>query len=427
MPRRSWISFALAFVVSAGFIAHGMLTTVGGSVVLGYVEPLEPCVGHDLDDVVSRALWSGPDGFGRDTGLLLAGFAGPIVVAVSVVVMAVTTMAGRPRLGRASVRVMVAALVASAHSVFFFAYDMVRGTGCLQVWGGRTGVEMFVLPKVPELVTAALILLAVRRSPVRWPVVRRVVAVALVATLVAADLQQGGITRPDCEGSRAETEAVSFLCAARRDPEFARISDRDLLAYGRAACALHPLKEPADLPIDPICPRARRDAAAIKAAGDAAWAAQEAVSTMYCDRTRHRPRVEARHVVRDQVWTEYGVIESWEGDHYDEELFDRSYETPIATSAGHLLLNTDPDYDTCLQVEVYAERPPEEKGWDRVAEVGYVSPEGHMKLADAMSTGDGLTVPGLRPGRYRVRLHYKEPDYDGTTPQVVVLMIWPEP
>ncbi len=32
-----------------------------------------------------------------------------------------------------------------------------------------------------------------------------------------------------------------------------------------------------------------------------------------------------------------------------------------------------------------------------------------------------------RPGRHRVRFHYAEPDHERWTPQIVVLMIWPEP
>ncbi len=83
------------------------------------------------------------------------------------------------------------------------------------------------------------------------------------------------------------------------------------------------------------------------------------------------------------MWPEYGFIESFEGDRYDETLFEAASRRTIMTSEGHLVLSTDTMNENCLQVEVYPRRPPvETKGWDTVVEVGYTSPKGRIALKD---------------------------------------------
>ncbi|WP_170991218.1 hypothetical protein [Herbidospora galbida] len=440
MPRRSWIYLTLAFVVSAGELAYLALSG-DREFSFGYVGPLESCLGNDLRDRVSTALWSGVD----DTGtkfpdgvfVFLIDRLAPIAVVISIVVMVVTTMGGRPLLGRVSVRALaVAVLVAGGHTSAFALYDLFAGPRCLESWGGTEGLWFFTIPDGPLAVaTALLMMLAARPARGEGPrvagrILAGVAAAALLLAFVETDVSQAGAARVRCHDypQTAQTSDEVFLCAMRESGRYRGVPDRDLLAYGRAACARYPLKEFSGHDLAPICPTAKRDVEAMTAARDAAFAASDAVTGAFCDQRRHRPKIRARQVVRDVIWPDYGVIESFEGDHYDDGLLDRSSGTGIATSRGHLLLSTHSDFENCVQVEVYDRRPPKErKGWDRVVEVGYTSPEGHMMLVDPMAADQGLTVPGLRPGRYRIRFHHAEPDYEKVTPQVVLLMIWPEP
>nr|WP_062340037.1 hypothetical protein [Herbidospora sakaeratensis] len=439
MPRRSWICLTLAFVVSAGTFAYYAMTGAG-EFSFGYVGPLEPCVGNELNDHVSMSLWSaiGESGFPDGVLSFLIGHLGPIAVVLSIIVLVVTTMNGRPLLGRASVRALaLAVLLAGGHTSAFALYDLLDHPDCAEMWGGPEGLWYFTMPQGPvTVVTTLLMLLAARPAP-RTPAARRVLAgtaaVALLLAFVETDLSQAGGARVKCETDYAYPEIAQtpdevFVCSMRADPLYRGRSDRDLLAYGRVACERYPVREFSDTRLAPICPAARRDAEAARAAQDASIAEHQAATQAFCDRHRHRPKIRARHVVRDVIWPDYGVMESSEGDHYDEGLLDRSYDTGIATSRGHLLLNTAADFENCVQVEVYGRRPPKErKGWDRVVEVGYTSPEGQMELVDPMFADQGLVVPGLRPGRYRIRFHYAAPDQEDWTPQIVLLMIWPKP
>ncbi|MEU7883723.1 hypothetical protein [Microbispora bryophytorum] len=66
------------------------------------------------------------------------------------------------------------------------------------------------------------------------------------------------------------------------------------------------------------------------------------------------------------------------------------------------------------------------KGWDRVVEIGYQSPTGHIGLMDPMVGESDLPDLALgRKGRYRVRVHYREPEWEAGTPQHLLIMVCP--
>ncbi|WP_062442630.1 hypothetical protein [Herbidospora daliensis] len=437
MSRSSWIYLTLAFVVSVGELVYLILAR-DEVYSFAHIGPMEPCPGNDLTHAVSAAIWSGVAGSGfPDTVFTsLLTHQAPIAVVISVIVLVVATMGGRRRLGRASVRALaLAVLVTGGYTPAFALYDLVAAPHCLGVWGGPEGMWMIIVPSGPSAVaTSLLMLLAARpaRGEARTAgrILAGLAAVTLVLAVVQTDLSQAGAERVTCDEFQesAWTPAEVFLCEMRRENRFTGIADRDVLAHGRAACARYPVEEFSVHDLAPICPAARRQVEAVKAAQVASGAAADAANRIFCDGRRHQPKIRARHVVRDVIWPDYGVIESLEGDYYEDGLVERSLDTGIATSRGHLVLNTHSDFENCVQVEVYTKRPPKEPtGWDRVVEVGYTSPTGRMVLGDTMSAAEGLTVPGLRPGRHRIRFHYAKPDERRRTPQVVLLMIWPEP
>lgn len=99
----------------------------------------------------------------------------------------------------------------------------------------------------------------------------------------------------------------------------------------------------------------------------------------------------------------------------------------VAAGPGHLIVLSHSDFDICFTVETYRRRPPLElKGWDKVVEVGYESTTGQVRLMDPMAGQDDLPNLAFRgKGRYRIRVHYRRPDYDAWTPQHILLMVYP--
>ncbi|GIH65032.1 hypothetical protein [Microbispora siamensis] len=264
-------------------------------------------------------------------------------------------------------------------------------------------------------------------------------ALALLAALPAADLAHGRITTlGECaprydEAARVPTGERAFICGARSSGRFAAISDRDLLAYGRAMCEVYPGPHADERLITPICPPAAAKAQAEINAEEAEYRAREAANQKVCDHSRHHPLIKPVRVVRDRMWTDYGVMESFEYDEslpedpFDDGLLDRAQDDDLVAAApGHLIILSHSDYDICVTAETYRTRPPVEvKGWHQVVEVGYRSITGHIELMDPMA-GEGLPNLAFRgKGHYRIRVHYRQPDWEAMTPQHLLIMVFP--
>ncbi|XVQ82145.1 hypothetical protein ACQP2K_25145 [Microbispora siamensis] len=264
-------------------------------------------------------------------------------------------------------------------------------------------------------------------------------ALALLTALPAADLAHGRVTTlGECaprygDGTRVPTGERAFICGARSSGRFAAISDRDLLAYGRAMCEVYPGPHADERLITPICPPAAAKAQAEIDAEEAEYRAREAADQKVCDHSRHRPLIKPVRVVRERTWTDYGVMESFEydeslpADPFDDGLLDKTQDDDLVAAApGHLIILSHSGYDICLTAETYRTRPPLElKGWHQVVEVGYWSPTGHIELRDPMAM-EGLPNLAFRgKGHYRIRVHYREPDWEAGTPQHLLIMVFP--
>ncbi|GAB1817090.1 hypothetical protein [Herbidospora sp. RD11066] len=147
MPRRSWICFALALLVSVLDVA--VRSRPGASLVYYGAGPACP-----PDD----GPWSGP-GF---SGQALSIYAGPVLVVLAIVVVAVATARGRALTGRVVVRVLAGVLLLiCGHGGLVFGFDLIRDVGChrdLLSWGELLSSAA---PFLPPFVAAALMVLAV--------------------------------------------------------------------------------------------------------------------------------------------------------------------------------------------------------------------------------------------------------------------------
>ena len=162
---------------------------------------------------------------------------------------------------------------------------------------------------------------------------------------------------------------------------------------------------------------------------------EEAASQKVCDGARHRPLIKPLRVAHERTWTDYGVLESFEvaedgddGASFEDNLLNRTQDNGLVASLpGHLMILSHSDYDICAIAETYRRRPPVEvKGWDHVVEVGYESPAGKIELMDPMA-GEG-DLPNLAfrgKGHYRVRVHYRKPEWEAFTPQHILMMVYP--
>ncbi|MFG1704339.1 hypothetical protein ACFLIM_14200 [Nonomuraea sp. M3C6] len=99
----------------------------------------------------------------------------------------------------------------------------------------------------------------------------------------------------------------------------------------------------------------------------------------------------------------------------------------VGTAPGYMEIDFHSDYEVCVTTETYKRRPPVEvKGWDKVIEVGYQSPTGGFVLMDPFYGPGELPNLAFRgKGHYRVRVHYREPDWEAFTPQHLLVMVYP--
>ncbi|MCT9932146.1 hypothetical protein N5079_18245 [Planotetraspora sp. A-T 1434] len=296
---------------------------------------------------------------------------------------------------------------------------------------------------------AALCVLAAVRTPrhrLRRVVMSRrfrqgavvLVALGLLASLPAADLMAGPTVPlgqcPVDDGTMIIAGEHAFLCRAREGRGFANVSDRDLLAYGRAGCRAYKGRVEDAYLIAPICPPAATRLRASVDAEKAGFQAEAARNQKVCDSSRHRPRIKPVRVARDRTTTDYGVLESFEyveggaeAPWEDDLLSETQKNGLVASRPGHLMILSHSDFDICLTLETYRRRPPLElKGWDHVVEVGYESPTGHIELMDPIDGQSDLPNLAFRgKGRYRIRVHYRGPDSVAWTPQHILVMVYP--
>ncbi|MGW2158867.1 hypothetical protein [Nonomuraea sp. NPDC001699] len=296
------------------------------------------------------------------------------------------------------------------------------------------------------LTASGLILLLLYAAPpdhrVRHHVLLAGLASAVVLCLLpAADMARGPVT--DCElpepweidtgeaEPRELTAEQKFVCSLRGDRGARSLHafpdttpDQVVLAYGRHLCGVHTRDDPRELarlkvdrdsltyPLAGICPSATTIVQAAKAEQDQEIAAMRADSQAMCDATpRHRPRTRPARAIRmkEPQWTDYGVLQTYEGEGEEETEPDLDPGNGLVSSArGILAVMTHSDFDLCVTLETYTRRPPvETKGWDKVVEVGYYSPGGQIVLYDNLS---GTELPNLaldgRKGHYRIRVHY---------------------
>ncbi|QYC41894.1 hypothetical protein Nocox_21450 [Nonomuraea coxensis DSM 45129] len=296
------------------------------------------------------------------------------------------------------------------------------------------------------LTASGLILLLLYAAPPAHRVRHHVLLAGLASAvalclLPAADKARGPVT--DCAmpepweidmgeaQPRELTAEQKFVCSLRGDFSAqglhvfpATTPDQVVLAYGRRLCGVHTRNDPRELsrlkinrasltyPLAGICPSAATIVRAAKAEQDQEIAAMQADSQAMCDATpRHRPRIKPARAIRmkEPQWTDYGVLQTYEGEAEEETEPDTEPGNGLVSSAhGILAVMTHPDFDLCVTLETYTRRPPVEiKGWDKVVEVGYYSPGGEIVLYDSLS---GTELPNLalnrRKGHYRIRVHY---------------------
>ncbi|NAS23011.1 hypothetical protein GT755_15080 [Herbidospora sp. NEAU-GS84] len=447
MRRRSSLYLTLASVISAGSLLH---RPARSDVRIWAFPGFGNCLGGDLHFAIMRHLsqLDEPAWTGGAPGLLGLGVLGAGLIEVLVhsglalVMLAAVVLAagGGSRPARVAVRIMGWWLVIG-HGLRFalLALDVASAPACFETaWLGWDGVRALGPSDALGVLNGCLLLAAARRRPgaaarlLSRPRVRRgfvrLTAAGLIASLVQTDGHRGAVAAHDCAaltyGDDIAVGEAAYLCGMRGGGRFAGIPDRDLVAYGRAACARYPLRAESVYDLAPICPLAHRDATALILSETVTYDLADAASEVFCDLNRHRPLIRPAHVASDLTWTDYGAIESWEPDVAEESAGDPPEGPLIAAAPGVLALNVDPDFDVCLTAEVYPRRPPlETKGWEQVVEVGYRSSTGHLELNDPIGGGHGLKVPGLRRGDYRIRAHFRPTD--GYQPQLLLLMIFP--
>ncbi|QFY09112.1 hypothetical protein GBF35_22750 [Nonomuraea phyllanthi] len=321
------------------------------------------------------------------------------------------------------------------------------------------------------LASALLLLVLYPAAPARR--VRRHVLPAGLATLLAlafvpaADQTRGPVTAAeDCvphdrwtgEPQVPElTRDQRLVCSLRQANVIAFAAttpDSVILAHARRLCGVYTRNDPEEVarlravegltrevltyPLAQVCPSAAAVVSAATAERERENQEWEDDARRMCDASpRHRPRIEPARAVRlrEPQWTDYGVLDAYEptedgADPFDDGLLERAQDDGlVAALPGHLMVLTHSDFDICVTLETYDRRPPvETRGWDHVAEVGYLSPTGRIVLRDDLS---GTELPDLsldgRAGHYRIRVHYDWFDWKGpqTGGQRLLIMAFP--
>lgn len=339
--------------------------------------------------------------------------------------------------------------VAAAEPVLF-GYDVARwGRACVDLWitpwPGRQ-----ITWWSGRLVLAALLLATVYRPGAR---VVRAVSGALVLGLM---LCAGGDREPsrvliagpeDCDkvqyvpsqGSATlvasvkrfseEERKLAYLCTARglpgmrplgrAEPEKG-VSEGVLLDLGRRACRGEEPWPPGELrrrgvhwpsftEMAYLCPEtvaARlREQERRRAAFEAEYKKEEAKERAYCRRTVP----EGPKAVREFTEVMYGgesrsYFVGAGGDPLDRALADGL----VGGDGRSVTVLTGTEGDLCLTVRAYRKAPPPGlKGWERVAEVGFDSPDGRSEVGSMNGPTELPAVTVAGPGSCRLRVYVR--------------------
>jgi hypothetical protein len=331
-----------------------------------------------------------------------------------------------------------------------FGYDLAQwGEACtdlwLTPWPGRQ-----IAWWTGRIVLVALLLAAVYR-PGRWMV--RAVAGVLVGGLVlgAAGDQRAPqpvmADRGDCrkvsprrlatsemlvptvESMPERERQLAYLCSIRGASPYlpldapypkATVPDGVLLEMGRRAC-LGQRPPPRTTPGRPgarwpstaemayLCPRRAaadmREQEQKSAAMLARYKREREQQRAYCKRTAPegpKPVIEATDIMSGGESGSYFVGGSGDS-------FDAAIENGLIGSDGRsVTVITGTQGSLCLTVRAYRKAPPLAlEGWERVAEVGFDSPDGHAKAGSMGAPSDFPVITAAGPGPYRVRVYVR--------------------
>ncbi|WP_132170270.1 hypothetical protein [Actinomadura sp. KC216] len=89
--------------------------------------------------------------------------------------------------------------------------------------------------------------------------------------------------------------------------------------------------------------------------------------------------------------------------------FDRAQDDGLVAAVdGLVTVLTGTEGDVCLTIRSYRKAPPLAlKGWDRVAEVGFVSKDGKPDIGPVLVADEPPPITVEGPGSYRVRVHVR--------------------
>ncbi|GGK80712.1 hypothetical protein Ppa06_51640 [Planomonospora parontospora subsp. parontospora] len=326
-------------------------------------------------------------------------------------------------------------------------------------WGPQASFHSEIGGDLCQLAAAVLMVSALRsgrravRRRGRTPRTLLTVPVVLAVVLLSGgDTPPGRVTVPDCSFSPDEIREPPsgwdlFMCGAREDrgggPLLA-MPDRELAANARHLCEtatrhggdVHAtgVRAVADDTIRPILDLLYPVCPAVREAEDAVWAGTGRGAA--CDGLPpHRPRIEPVGRGSTDAGTESALllherILSKEPLFLDGARAEAGENGVVGATTGAVVVTAVRGPGAvCLRGEAYGRRPPVETGgWDRVEEVGYLSPLGDLRFVDGEPLLPRLTSDG--PGRYRVRVHVRRgaADADRGKPGVpgeILVMVYP--
>ncbi|MFI7150382.1 hypothetical protein ACIBO2_36160 [Nonomuraea sp. NPDC050022] len=399
----------------------------------------------------------------------------PAVMAVGFGVWALLVRKGYRRWGRAVGWATALPLGSLGALAFVMAgFDAVAGDGCARTWAQMYEPGMLAW-QLYEVVTAVLIIVAVRvrrvRRPYRSPDVRVAATLAVVLLLITVprmDAPTGKITAANssaCEPWQtaryvpvrpsAGQRELAFICLVRQDGElpgqFAGGPDDRVVAIGRRLCEAvlrdgAPNRRAEEGPLGTflrnyetvkalayLCPEVeqRQDQQA-EQQHDADVAFKEKARARCAKMPGHRPSIRASRTDRATLWVDAGSLSAYEDDPGDDfPALDNAFINGlVGTALGQLtILTADEAMHVCVTGEAYRKRPPVElKGWEKVVEVGYHSGNGDLTFTG--DNGDGLENLAVNgPGHYRVRVHMRGAKAalkrEGDARQEFLIMVYP--
>ncbi|RFS82839.1 hypothetical protein D0T12_25805 [Actinomadura spongiicola] len=225
----------------------------------------------------------------------------------------------------------------------------------------------------------------------------------------------------------AHQRRLAFICSSRAFPGGHFVpggspSDAVLLNVGRRACQgdeQPPDRELARLGVRSpsldqlvyLCPEKvipqLRKLEQERAQRDAEYRREQAKAKAYCKRNLPKGPRPVRQVTELGHGGESGSYFIGTGD--DGPSFDKVIDDGlIAAVGGTVTVLTGTEGNLCLTVRVYRKAPPLTlKGWEKVVEVGFDSPDGKTTVGSYSGETDLPPLTASGPGPYRLRLHVR--------------------